>query len=69
MGTLHESPLAELVTALQQQFQIDNFVETGTHMGHATAWAARRFARVWTIEIRADFQAQARRLIGEPHNV
>src|SRR5580658_3226104 len=69
MGAVHLPPLAELVLALKSRFGISAFVETGTCQGDATAWAAQNFERVWTIEIRADHQAQARQRTGEPPNV
>ena len=69
MGAIHLAPFAELAAALKQKYAIGDFVETGTYMGDATAWAAALFPRVWTIEIRADFQAQAKKNTGEPANV
>jgi hypothetical protein len=69
MGAVHATPLAELTLALQKQFDIENFVETGTYMGQASGWAAGHFKQVWTIEIREDFQREAKQRTGEPVNV
>jgi hypothetical protein len=69
VGELHRSALGGLVISLQRHYQIENFIETGTYMGECAAWAAQRFARVWTIEIRADYQVEARKKTGEPPNV
>ena len=36
--------------ALQREFSITRFLETGTHLGRTTAWAAEHFEEVVTIE-------------------
>ena len=50
MGNIRVAPLAELALALQAQYRIPNFVETGTFHGETAAWAAQHFARVVTVE-------------------
>jgi len=44
-------PPAALTLALQRRLGIQDFIETGTFHGHTTAWAARHFNRVTTIEL------------------
>ncbi len=43
-------PLAQLILALRNQFQIRDFIETGTWYGDTAAWASAHFERVVTIE-------------------
>jgi hypothetical protein len=48
------------VTHLRDRFALTVLVETGSFEGDSTSYAAERFARVITIEIRADYQGMAR---------
>jgi len=59
MGVLYEGWNSDLVVSLIRATRIRAFVETGTYRGDGTAWAARHFDRVVTIELRADFYAAA----------
>lgn len=54
MGIVRMGPPEPLVQALQRQFNIRNFVETGTFRGGTTRWAAGQFASVYTIEFSED---------------
>jgi hypothetical protein len=69
MGQIHVSPLSNLADGLRRVYHLTTFVETGTFMGGATGWAARVFETVYTIEIRADFQEQAKKNTGSPPNI
>jgi hypothetical protein len=59
MGNIHLQPLATLATVLAKQNNIKEFVETGTFLGSSLSWASREFERVWTIELKPEYQAQA----------
>jgi hypothetical protein len=54
MGYYENGIPKDLVLALQNSFNIENFVETGTYMGETTFWASRYFSNVFTIEIFAE---------------
>lgn len=43
-------PPRELILQLQEQYQLRNFIETGTYYGATAVWAASHFAHVVTIE-------------------
>ncbi len=60
MGSIHTSPFADLARELARAANLRDFVETGTFVGNALAWASRGFERVWTVELNADFLAQAK---------
>ena len=60
MGSIHLSPLADLVRELARAGGIRDFVETGTYVGGALGWASRSFERVWTVELNPEFQRQAK---------
>lgn len=60
MGSIHQSPLADLARELARAGDLRDFVETGTYVGQALAWASRGFERVWTVELNPDYLAQAR---------
>jgi hypothetical protein len=45
------------------------FVETGTFTGQSLPWAARNFDRVRTVEVNADYHAQAKQNVGPLPNV
>jgi hypothetical protein len=61
MGAIHVSPLADLARELARAGNLRDFVETGTYVGHALAWAAHGFERVWTVELNPQFQNEAKR--------
>jgi hypothetical protein len=60
MGSIHLSPLADLARELARAGGLRDFVETGTYVGQALAWASRAFERVWTVELNPQFQSQAK---------
>ena len=49
-----------LIQRLCNTFQLKTFVETGTHLGDTSAWAAGHFERVFTIEASEDYHRAAR---------
>jgi len=69
MGSIHRPPLSSLALALAQAGNLKHFVETGTFQGDSLAWASQNFERVWTIEISAEYQAQAKAKVGALPNV
>lgn len=60
MGFIHLPPLVTLARRLATEGQLQEFVETGTHLGNALPWASRQFRKVWTIEINRAFIEQAK---------
>jgi hypothetical protein len=60
MGSIHLSPLADLARELARAGGLRDFVETGTYIGQALAWASRTFERVWTVELNDEFLRQAK---------
>ena len=50
MGSVHFSVPEELILFLKRQFDLEDFVETGTFQGNSAAWGSRHFKRVFTIE-------------------
>jgi hypothetical protein len=69
MGSIHRPPLSSLALALAQAGALKQFVETGTFQGDSLTWASQNFDRVWTIEISAEYQAQAKTKVGALPNV
>jgi len=69
MGNIHIPPLSILAERLIADCGLTEFVETGTFQGSTLPWASSRFRRVRTIEIRADYQEQARQRVGNLPNV
>lgn len=51
MGYVSFSIPGEIVLQFQKAGNIQNFVETGTYKGGTSYWAAKYFAKVYTIEI------------------
>lgn len=51
MGNFGLTTLRPLAIILRNKYQITHFIETGTHKGHTTRWAANEFQWVTTIEI------------------
>jgi hypothetical protein len=60
VGIVDQGVPERLVAMTCRQFGIDTFVETGTYQGETTAYAARSFKRVFTVELDAALHAQAR---------
>lgn len=50
MGLLRMGPPKELMLQLQDQYELKDFVETGTYYGNTAAWASSYFDNVVTIE-------------------
>jgi hypothetical protein len=59
MGSLSKEPLASLVKQLKYNYNLSEFVETGTYLGISTAFAAGIFDKVTTIEINDRFRRRA----------
>lgn len=59
MGSLSAEPLASLVMQLREKYDLHEFVETGTHLGDSTSFAARIFDKITTIEIDDRFRQKA----------
>lgn len=51
MGNFGFYKLRHIALALRDRYDIKHFVETGTHKGYTTQWAASEFQWVTTIEI------------------
>ena len=52
-------PPKKLMLALRREFSLSRFLETGTHLGRTTAWAAQHFQEVVTIEASEDLHRAA----------
>jgi hypothetical protein len=50
MGIVMPGPPPELVLPLAKQYEINEFIETGTYYGKAATWAASSFQHVVTVE-------------------
>ena len=50
MGIIRVGPPTELITKLAVEFNLENFIETGTFKGNTAAWASQYFQNVFTIE-------------------
>ncbi len=60
-------PPADLILALRQRLQVQDFVETGTYRGDTAAWAAEHFTLVATIELSPEYHTAATaRFRGQP---
>lgn len=51
MGSVFHSIHREFALVLKKRFDLDVFVETGTFRRDATAWAAKNFSRVYTVDV------------------
>jgi hypothetical protein len=69
VGKLSKEPVATLVRQLAADGSLETFVETGTYRGETTAFAASLFQRVVTLEIRQDFQDEAKANCREFSNI
>ena len=69
MGSLRQKPLSDLIRSLRDSYDIATLIETGTHRGDSTSFAAEEFPRVITIEVRPDFQDIARTLCAQYDNI
>lgn len=59
MGKIRMGPPQSLVLFLKEKAGAGHFVETGTFKGDTAAWAGGHFARVFTVELSADYHAAA----------
>jgi len=69
MGVVNFSIPKELVLSIIRNTDIDNFVETGTYLGHTTFWAAHYFKKVYTIEISPKISKQTALTSDCPKNI
>ena len=69
MGCIHQEPLSGFVQSLASEFGLTTFVETGTYLGDASAWAASVFPVVETIEVSPEFQQTAKAKYGHLANI
>ena len=69
MGLVRMGPPQKLIKNLTQNFQIRNFVETGTYYGETSVWASRVFDRVLTIENSTDLYNQTIDKYGKVANI
>jgi len=69
MGSIHKPPVCNLALALAQAGKLKLFVETGTFQGDSLRWASQHFELVWTVEINAQYQAEAKAEVGPLPNV
>ena len=63
MGNIHHSIPTHIALRLRDQYNLRNFVETGTGAGRTAMWAAQHFSRVITIELDRDRCHKATRSI------
>lgn len=54
MGKIFRGIPPELAVSLKMKYRLNTFVETGTHIGRTSSWAAEIFEEVYTIE--SDYQ-------------
>ena len=59
MGSVNVGVPEKLTQFLGERYGIENFIETGTYLGDTSAWAAKVFKRVFTIEASKDLYSQA----------
>lgn len=59
----------EMATFLQENFNLNTFVETGTYRGGTTIWAAEHFDEVFTIETYPPFYEKVLGELGHLNNV
>jgi FkbM family methyltransferase len=69
MGLVHFSVPEELILFLKRQFDLEDFVETGTFQGNSAVWASRHFKRVFTVEASESLWRAARTRHGQLANV
>lgn len=52
--------VARFALELRDRLRLSSFIETGTYLGATARWAAKHFAKVATIEVKAEFYEKAR---------
>lgn len=69
MGLVRMGPPDELIVKLTQEFEIPNFVETGTYQGGTAIWASKHFNNVLTIEYSQKLYEEAIKRFNHIHNI
>lgn len=69
MGLVSPGPPSELIIKLAKQYDVKDFIETGTYYGKAAVWAASFFDRVITIEYSKEIYETNLATYGELRNV
>jgi hypothetical protein len=69
MGDVRWGPPAEVISALRHRYDIECFVETGTHLGEACLKMAPLFAKIITIELAEAYFEAATHLLANTPNV
>jgi hypothetical protein len=69
MGNVRSGPPRELIAKLGREFNIDNFVETGTFYGDTAYWASNEFENVNTIELSDELHDHVTEKHGEVKNI
>jgi hypothetical protein len=69
MGEVFHGIPQRLALNLQQKYDLQIFVETGTLVGNTAIWAASKFEQVYTVEIALNLYQQARKRLNKLSNV
>jgi hypothetical protein len=69
MGDVYSGIPPQLALDMQDKFELQHFVETGTLVGKTAKWAAEHFEEVYTIECSYKFYILAMNEIGTISNV
>lgn len=59
MGNHRWGAPTEVIRALRDRYELGCFVETGTHMGDTSLWAADHFTTVITVELAKEYYVEA----------
>ena len=60
MGCVTFGAPRAIIQRVKDEFDLQTFVETGTHLGETSAWASGVFKQVFTIEASEDYHREAR---------
>lgn len=60
MGLIHKGIPEKIARRLRDRYGLQNFVETGTHIGRTAHWAAHEFNQVISLEISPEYAQTAR---------
>lgn len=69
MGIVRMGPPTELLVQLRDEYELRDFIETGTYYGGTAAWAASYFDRVTTIEYSRQIYEEALHRYGKIQNI
>jgi len=69
MGLIRMGVPTEIVSLLKNNYDIPNFIETGTYLGNTTYWASQIFKNVITIEFSQDLYQKVTEKYGYLKNV